>query len=324
MKRGVVPALLLWIAGCGGERIVPAPSAHEGSDAGEVATALDAGVERAGPDAAPARGELDATTADGGAPEAGAARSCPDLPGPLPPLGERRCDGLAAIPAHDPSALGPYPVGVKTLDLEDPLRAGRRPTTEVWYPADEAARGGSGESYLFGLLRTSAVRDAARSMTAPRSALVLFSHGFRGVRYQSAFLMTYLASHGYVVAAMDHQGNTLFDGSSSAEQSAAERLDDMAFVMEAMQARNVDPNDFFHESFDPARVAISGHSFGASMSLVLGSYDNREMVVVSIAPKFDARMASVFYPDRYDLRSALLVLGGLADGTAPPDETREA
>src|SRR5262249_56282777 len=57
------------------------------------------------------------------------------------------------------------------------------------------------------------MRDAVRD-AGPRPGsypLVMFSHGFGGHRRQSTFLCTHLASHGYVVAACDHTGNTLFD-----------------------------------------------------------------------------------------------------------------
>lgn len=50
--------------------------------------------------------------------------------------------------AADPAALGPFPVGVRTVPLDDPSREDltarypipRRVTTEIWYPAAESAR----------------------------------------------------------------------------------------------------------------------------------------------------------------------------------------
>ena len=41
--------------------------------------------------------------------------------------------------------------------------------------------------------------------------LIVFSHGNSGFRRQSTFLTTHLASRGFVVAAPDHTGNTLFE-----------------------------------------------------------------------------------------------------------------
>src|SRR5215468_9770434 len=159
----------------------------------------------------------------------------------LPPLGERRCQYLAAGRTWDPAKPGPFVVGVKTLTLADPLRPGRMLTTEVWYPADDSARGKPGTGYsvelkdianMLGvpipfdigsieLQHTDAVRDAPRAPIDPAAGLVVFSHGFRGMRWQSTFLTVAMASHGYVVAAPDHQGNTMFDGSATPEQAAA-------------------------------------------------------------------------------------------------------
>ncbi len=137
---------------------------------------------------------------------------------PLPelaPLAERRCDGRTPTATYDPAAWGPHPVGVRTLEFADPMRPDRTLLTEVWYPADPSVEGSSGESYGLGLddlalmagddsgflaalvlmflgdgdlltlVETNAVRDAAPAAEDPERGLVLFSHGYRGVRYQS-------------------------------------------------------------------------------------------------------------------------------------------
>src|SRR5258708_19447850 len=58
-------------------------------------------------------------------------------------------------------------------------------------------------------VQQAAVRDAA---IQPGSyPLVLYSHTSLGHRRQSTFLCTHLASHGFVVAAADHTGNTFGD-----------------------------------------------------------------------------------------------------------------
>ncbi len=263
----------------------------------------------------------------------------------LPPLGERRCDGVEPGTTWAPEGWGPHPVGVRTLTVEDPLRPDRLLTTEVWYPADESARGLHGESYGLGLedlaamagedyslyvallalvfgdedlltlVETNAVRDAALAETDPTRGLVLFSHGYRGVRYQSTFLTTYLASHGYVVAAPDHVGNTMFDGSMSDDDAVQHRVQDMAVLSEVLGEWVADTSHPFHEAWDPSRVGWVGHSFGASTVLMAGAMDNQEQVGVSLAPLFDDRMAGVTVPDSYEVRGALTVLGGTEDTT---------
>ena len=61
----------------------------------------------------------------------------------------------------------------------------------------------------------------ARSGTFP---LVVFSHGYGGERRQSTFFCTHLASHGYVIAAMDHVGNTTVELLSGLAAGDAESI----------------------------------------------------------------------------------------------------
>ena len=99
--------------------------------------------------------------------------------------------------SYDPFARGALGVGVRTAQLVDRQRANRPLPMEVWYPADAPH------------VLQAAVRDAA--VLAGRYPLILFSHTSNGHRRQSTFLCTHLASHGYVVAGVDHTGNTAMD-----------------------------------------------------------------------------------------------------------------
>ncbi|MBK7973635.1 MAG: hypothetical protein IPK07_10305 [Deltaproteobacteria bacterium] len=153
-------------------------------------------------------------------------------------------DDAAVDPSGaDPAALGPFPVGVRTLPVDDPSREDltarypipRRVTTEVWYPAAESARaaprdpvlgfipdeleapltaiiqrfyGTGGIDNLSSL--TGAVRDAPIARKSGPYPLIALSHGNGSIRFQNFSLAEYLASHGFVVVAPDHLGNALF------------------------------------------------------------------------------------------------------------------
>jgi len=116
---------------------------------------------------------------------------------------------------YDPFARGQHPVGVRTLKvLATPER---ELETELWYPADAAIAGDDldprtqdGFEVMPGLaVKQSAVRDAPAEVG--QFPAVLFSHGHGSHRRSSNFLCTHLASHGYLVVAADHAGNTTSD-----------------------------------------------------------------------------------------------------------------
>src|SRR5262249_1352094 len=109
---------------------------------------------------------------------------------------------------QDPNAPGPWKVGVHTVQLTDPAR-NRTFATDVWYPIDPSTTDGKPNEYklesLFGTLAS--IASPARRDATPLAGtfpLVLFSHGFGGIRFQSYFVTERLASHGFVVVAPDH------------------------------------------------------------------------------------------------------------------------
>jgi predicted dienelactone hydrolase len=169
---------------------------------------------------------------------------------------------------------------------------------EVWYPAGDAHAGedrASGTRDVYRLFPgfPTAAQDAARD-AAPRGGrhpLLAFSHGWSGHRRQSTFLCTHLASHGFVVVAVDHTGNTLADllkpgvrrgGAAAPVREVAEnRPRDLAFAVDLVLGGSV-PGLGRH--VDPERVGALGHSYGGWTALVLAGRDPRVGAVVAIAP----------------------------------------
>ena len=147
---------------------------------------------------------------------------------------------------------------------------------DIWYPAASAHDGEdfdpekmSSFDFLFGPGKNTqnAVMNAkARSGTFP---LVVFSHGYGGERRQSTFFYTHLASHGYVIAAMDHVGNTaveLLSGQAAGDAESINRFMqsrpvDASFVIDQMLAGASDLE------VDENRIGMSGHSFGGWTTL---------------------------------------------------------
>ena len=113
---------------------------------------------------------------------------------------------------------GPFAVGVTTLELD------KGPLVEVWYPAVAGTTGTDTydvRDYTPPAIKALLTGDApaAYSYSAGRDAafadgafpVVLFSHGFTGIRVQSSFLTSHLASYGMIVVSPEHPSRDLFN-----------------------------------------------------------------------------------------------------------------
>lgn len=184
---------------------------------------------------------------------------------------------------------GGAPVGVRTAEVRDEGRA-RTITVEVWYPAEAGYAGADRDParrdrYVllpgFPASYQHAVRDAAAA--AGRWPLVVFSHGLAGHRRQSTFYCTHLASHGYVVVAPDHAGNTIGDLIGAKPADAARwgawmraRPEDVRCVIAGAGALGLD--------VDTARVGVTGHSFGGWTAIASVAGEPRVAAVVALTP----------------------------------------
>lgn len=216
-------------------------------------------------------------------------------------------------PVLDPGALGPYPIGITEVVFYDESRD-RTLLTNVWYPADESARDAepsSAESYLpedlaflaaNSTLTLRAVRDAELAMAGP-FPLILFSHGNNGINFQNGDQMEHLASHGFVVAAPDHQGNTYFDNSGSPSGLSIDRPSDVIFLLDEMLRTNEDPDARFYNWIDTTvGVGASGMSFGAFTVVAAADQDDR---IVAVLPQVLTAPIS----EDYDTPTLLLLAG---------------
>lgn len=171
-----------------------------------------------------------------------------------------------------PDEPGPYVVGRTTLQLDDADR-GRPLVADVWYPADAGTTGTpSVYQFLPGIEYDSAtaLADVPVSSAGP-FPLVIYSHGSGGLRYISAFFTELLASHGFVVAAVDHVGNTAVDLIGGAEpprdQMGLTRVLDVEFLISQMLSLSAAPSGQFSATVDADRVGVTGHSFGGYAAL---------------------------------------------------------
>ena len=217
--------------------------------------------------------------------------------------------------APDTSKVGPYPVGVRTTVLVDELRVEedgsvRTVPLEIWYPASEVSRDAPTEVIrlydalppdlqadltpkALGELPTISVRDAeARHDDDDTYPLIVFSHGKGSIRTQSNFYTANLASHGYVVVAPDHSGDTIVEllrevkssGTIKPDSTVQAIVDRPLDVVAILDLIDEVANDDIAKIIDHEHVGMTGHSFGALTSYIVASRDFRIDAVVGQAP----------------------------------------
>ena len=148
-------------------------------------------------------------------------------------------------------------VGQRTFSFEDKGRS-RKLTTEVWYPTHEQPSGEDTSPFR----RLPTAREA--SLAPGKFPLILFSHGTGCGRLTVEWFCAGLASQGFIVAAVDHFGNT-FDNPIPVEfVKFWERPQDIRFVLDQLLitteiASNIDNN----------KIGAAGFSLGGYTAITL-------------------------------------------------------
>jgi len=231
-------------------------------------------------------------------------------------------------PAAD---FGPHPVGVTTLALADASRSnvddtGPRPVkTEVYYPSTEASVAGHPKDVAkvigIDIVETPTYRDV--DVAAGPFPMVVFSHGNDGIRFQSIFFATHLASHGFIVVSPDHYGNNFVDTGNGIvdPDPATNRPLDMSFVIDTMLEKSATPDDPFEGAVDADRIGASGHSFGGytTFALVGGEFGGETFTDPRIRAAFPQAPASGSFPEDFfaTIGVPILIVGGSIDETTP-------
>lgn len=120
-----------------------------------------------------------------------------------------------------------YAVGQRTFSFEDKSR-GRKLITEIWYPTQEKPS----EEDTSPFVRIPTARNASPSNG--KFPLILFSHGTGGGRLTVEWFCAGLASHGFIVAAVDHFGNTFDNPIPEEFVKFWERPQDIRFVLDQL------------------------------------------------------------------------------------------
>jgi predicted dienelactone hydrolase len=151
--------------------------------------------------------------------------------------------------------------------------------TTIWYPAAESSIEkpqtiGAPGSPLF--LAGNAAPDAKLAASRSRFPLVLLSHGTGGASMQLAWLGEYLASRGFIAAAVNHPGN-----------NALEPYTIQGFTLWWLRARDLSvvldhmlTDSTFGPRIDPSRVGAAGFSLGGyTMIEIAGAVSNPQALI---------------------------------------------
>lgn len=184
---------------------------------------------------------------------------------------------------------GPHPVGLSSIEVASHDHSDRTLPTDVWYPTDASLRGQDLDQQNWPE-HPLAQPHHAISAAAPlddRFPLLAFSHGNSGLRRQSTFLTTHLASWGFVVVAPDHVGNTFPEMRGLDEEqrksvhlsARANRPSDIRAAIDAITAGG----DGLPR-VDSTRIGVLGHSFGGWTAMKAPRIDERVSAVCGLAP----------------------------------------
>lgn len=162
-----------------------------------------------------------------------------------------------------------YPAGVTTIRAFYAAE-NKDLTIEVWYPATDTA-GMSPHAYLPGF-SGKAVENVPPDTSSAPYPLIVFSHGYGGMRDQSVFLTEALASAGYVVAAPDHPDAMALlqsEGLTITEPDLyMQRPKEISFVIDTMSDRTTG-DALLKGMVGTRRIGMTGHSLGGYTTLMV-------------------------------------------------------
>ena len=228
-------------------------------------------------------------------------------------------DPIALTTLSDLAKRGPHAVGVTTLTDATGL------TVEVWYPTS----GGATDTDAYDIrdfvpelvrnLLTGDV-DAVFTYTASRDGdpdvaagtpLVIFSHGYSGMRLQSATLTAHLASWGMVVAAPDHPSRDLMNTlGGTASGTPADSVNELLRTRELVMT-----DDRFSDVNATSWTAV-GHSAGGATVARLADEGIAEGLsgIVSLAAGVSDDVGGLSVPAMF--------IAGSRDAVVPPTASR--
>jgi len=227
---------------------------------------------------------------------------------------------------HLPRPTGPFAVGTRLFHMVDATRkeengpspsGNRELMVQAWYPAKPAyfapkavyqrRKEVTDRAAYRSVLKTNSYQDAPIHPGGPYPVLI-YNPGWNGERSEGTYQTEEMASHGFIVVAIDH---TFFGGLvefpdgrvtdsrnapniGNLENSTIEEqwalggkyvhieADDDTFVLNQLEAMNKDPNSPLYQQMDLSKVGVMGFSIGGAASAQFAYQDPRVKAVLNL------------------------------------------
>ena len=175
---------------------------------------------------------------------------------------------VAAAASSVDTQSRPQPVGRRSVHYLDETRqswddSGSRPIQAlIWYPATANALEADWEFAIFKAGRSA--HGATMTSSPPQLPLIVLSHGTGGSAATLAWLGESLAANGYLVAAVNHHGNTSAEAQPSLQGTLIcwDRPRDLSVLIDRLLA---DPS--WGPRIDASRIGVAGFSIGGYSAL---------------------------------------------------------
>jgi predicted dienelactone hydrolase len=178
---------------------------------------------------------------------------------------------FAALLAASPAATlaqgihaASFPVGMRQLEYVDAHEGGRHLALTVFYPAVGSPAAARFVMPFFANLDL--FKDAEPAFDGIKRPLVMFSHGRGSNGLFYAWFGEFLASRGYIVAALNHYRANTYDSTIAyLANKLWQRPRDIALTISFLLD---DP--FWGKLIDASRIGVAGHSQGGFTALWVG------------------------------------------------------
>lgn len=168
----------------------------------------------------------------------------------------------------DPSQEGTSQVQLLNLNLNDQKRTRNIPVDVYWSTAASADK-----------------------------PVIVLSHGYASIRTDLRYLAEHLASHGYVVAALEHPGSNATNVNLAAQgktrplkpQEFLERPQDVSFVLDELEKLNQTANNPLEGKLATNNAMVIGYSLGGGTALALAG---AQLQLEGVRQRCDQKLAT--------------------------------